>query len=646
MISEQVEPEIKSTYEYVLNLKDRLKDTCELAQQSLKESSERYKKVYDRKSKPRILEVNDKVLILRPSDQNKLLMQWKGPFDVIGVKGNNDYIVSINGKSKTYHINLLKKYFQRDHATICHGLFEIVSSEQMNSDQSGLVGNAILSDSHIVGESIEPDQDDFEPVDFPSVKRTENVDSINIDKNLSQSQTDEIKSVIVGHKDIFTNVPKKTSAIECDIKLTTSEPIRPKPYPIPQACQEIINKEITDMLTLGVIERCESPYAHPIVMVKKKDGTNRFCIDFRKLNKVTIFDPEPMPNPDQLFSKLSSSNFFSKIDMTKGYWQIPLSENSKNLTAFLTPDAQYRFKYMPFGLVTAPAVFTRMMRKLFSGQSNVINYIDDILIYTETWSEHIKILEKTLDILQKNNLAIKPSKCFLGYRTVEFLGHEVGFGKLKTNSNLLQKIQDESVPKTKKELRSFLGLTGYYRKFVPNYAEVTVPLTDMTKKGKPEKLQWQEVHEKAFRYLKSILEKPPVLHLPDFSKTFVVASDASLVGLGAILKQELNGKMFPVAYASKKLLSRETNYSVIERECLAIVWAVKKFDFFLSGRYFEIETDHQPLIYISQNKMVNKRVMRWAMFLQEYRFRIIAVQGRKNHGPDYLSRLHSCQEVK
>ena len=194
-------------------------------------------------------------------------------------------------------------------------------------------------------------------------------------------------------------------------------------------------------------------------------------------------------------------------------------------------------------------------------------------------------------------------------------------------------------------MRSFLGLTGYYTKFVPNYAEVTVPLTDMTKKGKPEKLQWQEVHENAFRYLKSILEKPPVLHLPDFSKTFVVASDASLVGLGAILKQEYDGKMFPVAYASKKLLSRE-NYSVIERECLAIVWAVKKFDFFLSGRYFEIETDHQPLIYISQNKMANKRVMRWAMFLQEYRFRIIAVQGRTNHGPDYPSRLHSCQEVK
>jgi hypothetical protein len=404
----------------------------------------------------------------------------------------------------------------------------------------------------------------------------------------------------------------------------------------------MVSKEVEDMLTLGVIERCESPYAHPIVMVKKKDHTNRFCIDFRKLNKITIFDPEPMPNPDQLFSKLTSSKFFSKVDLTKGYWQIPLSEESKNLTAFLTPESQYRFKYMPFGLVTAPAVFTRMMRKLLSGQANVINYIDDILVYTENWPEHVKVLQQVLDILQSANLAAKPSKCFVGYRSIEFLGHEVEDGTLKTNTSLLNKISDEHVPKTKKQLRSFLGLCGYYRKFVPNYAEITVPLTDMTKKGKPDQLQWQEIHDKAFGYLKGILEKPPILHLPEFSKTFVVASDASDVGLGAILKQEHDGKMFPVIYASKKLLDREKNYSVIERECLAIVWAVDKFDFYLSGRYFEIETDHQPLIYISQNKMVNKRVMRWAMFLQEYRFRIIAVQGQKNHGPDYLSRVHTC----
>jgi hypothetical protein len=430
--------------------------------------------------------------------------------------------------------------------------------------------------------------------------------------------------------------------MECDIKLTSSDPIRSKPYPIPQAYQENINQEIQDMLSLGIIERCESPYAHPIVMVRKKDGSNRFCIDFRKLNKITVFDPEPMPNPDQLFSKLSSSKYFSKIDLTKGYWQIPLSEQSKQFTAFLTQDSQYRFNYMPFGLVTAPAVFTRLMRKLLSGHSNVMNYIDDILIYTDNWAEHVKTLKNVLTILQMNNLAAKPSKCFIGYRSIEFLGHEVGEGKLKTNPSLLQKIHNEKLPTTKKQLRSFLGLTGYYRKFVPNYAEITVPLTDMTKQGKPEKLQWQEAQEKSFHYLKIILEKPPVLHLPDFCKTFIIACDASSVGLGALLKQEHDGKMFPIAYASKKLLEREKHYSVIERECLSIVWAIDKFDFFLSGRYFEIETDHQPLLYISQNKMINKRVMRWAMFLQEYRFRIIAVQGRKNHGPDYLSRMHTC----
>ena len=221
------------------------------------------------------------------------------------------------------------------------------------------------------------------------------------------------------------------------------------------------------MMTLGVIERCESPYAHPIVMVKKKDNTYRFCIDFRKLNKITVFNPEPTPNPDQLFTRLSTSKFFSKIDLTKGYWQIPLSVESKILTAFVTPEAQYRSRVMPFGLVTAPAVFTKMMSKLLSGQPNVLNYIDDILIYIDTWLEHVTVLRNTLEILEKANLAAKPSKCFIGYESIEFLGHEVGSGTLKTNPSLLHKIHDETVPATKKQLRSFLGLTGYYRKFFP-----------------------------------------------------------------------------------------------------------------------------------------------------------------------------------
>ena len=336
MTSEQVQPEIKNTYQYVIDLKDRLKETC--SQESWYEASSRYKKLYDRKAKPRSLRVGDKILILRPTDQNKP-MQWKGPFSVVGVKGNNDYIVDLKGKTRTYCINLLKQYHERNQSQICHGLLEIGECVDIEISQvNHIIGNISRSDSRILG-NIGSDDDEFEPIEFPSVKQKENISQVNANPDLSRSQKEELQSVLSLYNDTFTNFPKKTRATECEIKLATAEPIHSKPYPIPQALQEIVELEVNDMLTLGVIERCEFPYAHPIVMVKKKDNTFRFCIDFRKLNKITVFNPEPMPNPDKLFTRLSTSKFFSKIDLTKGYWQIPLSEESKNLTAFVTPEA-------------------------------------------------------------------------------------------------------------------------------------------------------------------------------------------------------------------------------------------------------------------------------------------------------------------
>ena len=335
---------------------------------------------------------------------------------------------------------------------------------------------------------------------------------------------------------------------------------------------------------------------------------------------------------------------FSKIDLSKGYWQIPMKESSKEKTAFVTPDGQYCFRYMPFGLVNSSQVFTRMMRSLFNPVKCVVNYIDDLLIFTDTWSEHVEKLRQVFNILKDANLTARPSKCFLGFRNLEFLGHQVGSGRLCTNPDLLKKIQDADRPQNKKQIRSFLGLTGYYRRFVPNYAQIALPLTDLTRKGQPNKLQWEEPQENAFLTLKSLLVQPPILHLPDLNKTFVVRTDASDVGLGAILLQEHQGILHPIAYASKKLAPRERNYSTIERECLAIVWAIQKFEMYLFNKSFMIQTDHQPLAYVNRAKTLNKRIMGWAMVLQEYRYRVEAIPGKDNVGPDYLSRVpgHDC----
>ena len=332
------------------------------------------------------------------------------------------------------------------------------------------------------------------------------------------------------------------------------------------------------------------------------------------------------------------------MDLSKGYWQIPMEENSKPLTAFATSSGLWQFKRMPFGLVTAPSTFSRMMRKLLKGLKDTDNLLDDILVFTQTWEDHMRAIRALCDRLRHAGLTARPSKCLLGYQSLEFLGHKVGHGLLQPVDTKLQGIEKCARPRTKKQLRSFLGLIGFYRKFVPNFACRAVPLTDLTKKNYPNTLKWEECHEIAFQDLKRALTKTPILRLPDMTQTFIVRTDASQYGIGAVLLQEWPDGKFPVSYASRKLLSREVNYSVIEKECLAIVWGVQKFQQYLYGVEFILETDHAPLLYLNKTKGSNSRVMRWALVLQSFRIRIVAIKGSENIGADFLSRAIEDEE--
>ena len=285
-----------------------------------------------------------------------------------------------------------------------------------------------------------------------------------------------------------------------------------------------------EMIELGVIQPSISPYSSPIVLAPKKDGLVRFCIDFRKLNKVTEFDAEPMPNMEEVINRMSGHRFYSQMDLCKGYWQLGLSKRSRPNTAFETPMGLFQFKTMPFGLVNVGASFCRLIRIVFQGLRNVDSFRDNMWIFRETWKKHFKSIQATLDRLRAAKLTAKPSKCKIGYSKIECLGHNIQNQTLRPKDDKIQAIKKAQWPITKKQVQGFLGLAGFYRKFIPNFSEIAAPLTHLTKKDRPNgNKDWLSHHEKAFQTLKSRLTSSPILRFLVFNegKPFILRSDAS-----------------------------------------------------------------------------------------------------------------------
>ncbi|XP_044133676.1 uncharacterized protein LOC122926366, partial [Bufo gargarizans] len=377
-------------------------------------------------------------------------------------------------------------------------------------------------------------------------------------------------------------------------------------------------REIDEMLQLGVIEPSESPWASPVVLVPKKDGTTRFCVDYRRLNDKTVTDAYPMPRMDELLDRISAGKYLTTIDLCKGYWQIPLAEDAIPKSAFITPFGLYQFRVMPFGMKNAPATFQRMVDQLLGGlQSFACAYLDDIAIHSDTWEAHLEHIGVVLDRIRGAGLTLKPDKCHLGMAEVQYLGHRVGCGKQRPEPAKIEAVANWPTPHTKTQVMAFLGTAGYYRRFVPDYSALAKPLTDLTKKKLPRQVLWSPECEVAFQALKTALVNAPVLVTPDPNKRFIVHTDASMFGLGAVLSQiGEDGGEHPVAYLSRKLLPREVSYATIEKECLALVWALKKLTPYLYGRAFTLITDHNPLVWLNRVSGDNARLLRWSLALQ------------------------------
>lgn len=383
-----------------------------------------------------------------------------------------------------------------------------------------------------------------------------------------------------------------------------------------------------------LIRPSTSPWGAPAIFVSKKDGSRRMCIDYRELNRVTIKNRYPMPRIDDLLDQLKGACVFSQLDLQSGYHQMRVEEPSIPLTAFRTRYGLYEFPVMPFGLTNAPAFFMDLMNRLFQPflDQFVIIFIDDILVYSRSIEEHRHHLRKVLEVLREQKLYAKFSKCHFWKKEVRFLGHVVSEDGISVDPDKVVAVREWKQPTTVTEIRSFLGLAGYYRRFIENFSLIASPLTKLTRKGVP--FLWTDTCEKSFQELKHRLTTAPVLVIPVRGGKLVVYTDACGTGLGAVLMQD--GKV--VAYASRQLRPHEVRYATHDLELAAIVFALKMWRHYLFGEKFELFTDHKSLKYLKTQKDLNMRQQRWMEFLEQFDFDLSYHPGKANLVADALSR--------
>ena len=639
----------QSTFQYVCELQSFFEEAAKMVKMNVEQAARANKKYADRGSKPRKFNIDDEVLLFLPDNQNKLLMGWKGPFRVKKCR-QNDYIIEIDGKNRLFHANMLKKYYRRDASTSI--ISNILSDDKKLIDKpvdnSEIIGNGynpMESISCIASVFIPDDEDEDMSVNTLPPRIEETLDDAKLDDKLSDSMKKEMRKALESTEDLYKMDPGLfKQSLEHEIPVTSVHPVRKKQYPLPFSSKETLRAEVDYMEKIGVIERSSSPYCSPIVLIKKKDSSTRVCMDFRDLNKITIFDAEPIPDVEELFIKLAGKRFFTKVDLCKGYWQIAVKPEDRPKTAFQAPQGLFQFTRMPFGLVTAPATFARMMRQLDLESCSSMNFFDDILTASETWQEHLKDVQRMLKKLQENGLTVRPSKIYAGFRELEFLGHVVGDGKIRPEKSKVEKILSVSQPTSKKQVRSIMGLLGYYRRYIPGYSVITAPITDQLK-GTKKSITWTPECEAALKTVQTALSNQPILILPDLNKKYTVQTDASNSGIAGVLLQEQGDKLHPVAYVSRKLLDRETRYSTIEKECLAIVWTLKKLDRYLWGQRFLLQTDHKPLTFLNSAMFKNNRILGWSLALQGYSFEVKEIAGRDNILADMLSRSGADQVI-
>src|SRR5664279_601234 len=620
-------------------LRDRLAAAKQYADNHLQHEQSRWVNRYNLRSRDKQFAEGESVMILTPdSTSSRLWSRWRAPAKIISKQSDYSYLVEYNGSRLVMHANKLRPYKVRVDAVHCNSLMFVNESECVDT---GVNTCSVIYDEDV----------DFGPVKViePSTHK-EPLPSTKIDParlaHLTEQQRIELLAVLDKYPQVFSETPGYCGQVVHQIIVSDNfKPKRCKPYRIPEKLKPEVDRQIQELEKLGFIEKSNTPMTSPLVCLIKKDKSVRCVVDYRYVNLYTLPNALGPPDVSSIIQKIGSAKYITTFDGKSSYWTIPVEEKHRWLTGFTTGEQVYVWTRAPFGLRNSGASFVRMLQSVLAPVKDfAASFVDDLAVYSNTWEQHLKHIDKTLHEISKCGLTLTIKKSEFAKPQVKFCGQIVGSGKREPDSEKLQAIKLLKEPETKTQLRQTLGLFGWFREHIPRYAEVALPLTELTSKRVPNRIPWGAREREAFNELKRLLcEEAEPLEIIDWSIPFIIRSDASNHSVAGVLAQKSTKGERPIAFYSKKLSGPQKMWATIEKEAFAVLEALRRFRSWVFGYEIHLYSDHNPLAYLTEAAPKSAKLMRWSLALQSYNvhFHYKAGNSSAMAVPDSLSRLGS-----